>query len=96
MSDAPPRRRAGGRNARVALRSAPPADDARAIWPGMSSGAYRPLTDQQMEQVLDASFRLLEEIGMGQATPEAGHLRHWTRCRNPRQREPARPHGCRA
>lgn len=70
MSDAPPRRRAGGRNARVALRSAPPADDALAIWPGMSGGAYRPLTDQQMEQVLDASFRLLEEIGMGQATPE--------------------------
>jgi trimethylamine---corrinoid protein Co-methyltransferase len=36
----------------------------------MSGGAYKPLTDQQMEQVLDASFRLLGEIGMGQATPE--------------------------
>jgi trimethylamine--corrinoid protein Co-methyltransferase len=36
----------------------------------MSGGRYRPLTDQQVADVIDAALGLLEELGMGQATPE--------------------------
>jgi len=64
------RRRAGGRAARVALREAPLAEDTKPIRPGMSGGRYRPLTDQQVSDVVDAALTLLDELGMGQATPE--------------------------
>jgi len=63
-------RRSGGRAARVALREAPLEEDARAVWPGMPGGAYKPLTEAEMAQVVESAFRILEELGMGQATPE--------------------------
>ncbi len=63
-------RRAGGRAARVALRQAPLAEDARAVWPGMPGGRYKPLTDNECDQVFEAALELLEDVGMGQATPE--------------------------
>ncbi|MEM7272097.1 MAG: trimethylamine methyltransferase family protein [Actinomycetota bacterium] len=63
-------RRSGGRAARVAKRQAPPVDAPRAIRPGMIGGAYRPLSDGQMTDMVDAALGLLEELGMGQATPE--------------------------
>ena len=63
-------RRAGGRAARVAMREAPLADDARAVWPGMPGGAYKPLSDGQCDDVFDAALGLLSDLGMGQATPE--------------------------
>jgi trimethylamine--corrinoid protein Co-methyltransferase len=64
------RRRAGGRAARVAQRAAPLTEDARAIRPGMSGGRFRPLPEQAVEDIVDAALTLLEELGMGQATPE--------------------------
>ncbi|MCY3637080.1 MAG: trimethylamine methyltransferase family protein [bacterium] len=63
-------RRAGGRAARVAMREAPPAEDARAVRPGMPGGAYKPLSDGQCDDVFEAALGLLSELGMGQATPE--------------------------
>ncbi|MBM36414.1 MAG: methyltransferase [Acidimicrobiaceae bacterium] len=44
--------------------------EARAVQPGTAGGAYRPLSDAEMNQILGASLTLLEDIGMGQATPE--------------------------
>lgn len=85
------RRRAGGRAARVAMREAPLAEDARAIRPGMSGGRFRPLGDRAVADVVDAALTLLEELGMGQATPEfievvtaAGGSYDGTRLRFPR------------
>ncbi len=63
-------RRAGGRAARIALRQAPLAEDARAVRPGMRGGAYRPLSDGQVDDVVEAALGLLEDLGMGQATTE--------------------------
>jgi len=65
-----PSRRAGGRSARIAKRSAEVPLEARAVRPGMPGGAYQPLTQEQMIQIFDAALTLLEDIGMGQATPE--------------------------
>ena len=62
-------RRAGGRNARIAKRSAEVPREDRAVQPGMPGGAYQPLTQMQMTQIFDASLTLLDDIGMGQATP---------------------------
>ena len=36
----------------------------------MTGGAYRPLTDSQMQDVFAASLELLEEVGMGDPIPE--------------------------
>ncbi|MBT8239856.1 MAG: trimethylamine methyltransferase family protein [Acidimicrobiia bacterium] len=63
-------RRSGGRAARVALREAPLAKDARAIWPGIEGGKFRPLTEKECSEVFEAALTMLEDIGMGQATPE--------------------------
>ena len=43
--------RRGGRAARVALRSAPLANDVRPVNPGMPSGRYQPLTDAEVRKV---------------------------------------------
>ncbi|MDP7068429.1 MAG: hypothetical protein QF637_12480, partial [Acidimicrobiales bacterium] len=63
-------RRSGGRSARVAKRMAETPQEARAVQPGTEGGAYQPLSDAEMNQILGASLTLLEDIGMGQATPE--------------------------
>lgn len=36
----------------------------------MTGGAYRPLTDSQMQDIFDAALELLEEVGMGDPIPE--------------------------
>lgn len=56
------------------MRAAPPSDEARAIKPGMAGGAFAPLTSGQIDEVLEASLRLLEELGMGDPTPEFTEL----------------------
>lgn len=61
-------RRVRGQSARAAMhekRGKPPAVDPAP--PGPVGGQYRPLSDTQVEQILDASFRMLEELGMGDA-----------------------------
>lgn len=67
-------RRAGGRAARVAKRQAPQALGTRPVWPGITGGAFRPLSDGQLADVFDASLSLLEELGMGDPTPELAAL----------------------
>ncbi len=59
------RRRSGGRAARVALRTAPLEEDARAVRPGMAGGRYEPLRPSEVQQVIDTAFELLETVGMG-------------------------------
>ena len=62
-------RRLGGREARKALRAAPPPADERAVGPGMSGGRFRPLTDAQVARVHEAVLEVLEDIGLSQAIP---------------------------
>ncbi len=63
-------RRSGGRAARVALRQAPLEAEARAVRPGMTGGRYKPLTERECADVVDAALGLLADLGMGEATPE--------------------------
>ncbi len=62
-------RRSGGRQARVALRSAPLAEDIKPVHPGERGGQYRPLSDADIAAIDANIFRILEEVGFGQATP---------------------------
>jgi trimethylamine--corrinoid protein Co-methyltransferase len=55
-------RRAGGRAARIALREAGPKNPA--VGPGMTGGAYRPLSDHELERIHHAALDVLENIGM--------------------------------
>lgn len=66
-----PPRRAGGREARKALRAAPLSDETRPIRAGMNGGRYKPLTDAEVLRVNDAALQILEEIGLSLA-PESG------------------------
>ena len=59
--------RRGGRAARVALRSAPLANDVRPVNPGMPSGRYQPLTDAEVRKVHEAALNVLENIGLADA-----------------------------
>lgn len=60
----PARRRSGGRRERVAKRAAPPVHDP--CPPGQPGGTYRPLTEPQLDAIVDIALRLLEELGMGE------------------------------
>lgn len=62
-------RRAGGRQARQALRAAPLAEDVKPIRPGMSGGNYRPLSDAGVARIHTAALQALEEIGLADAPP---------------------------
>lgn len=61
--------RSGGRAARVALRSAPLAEELRPVRAGMEGGQYRPLTDAQVQRIHEAALDALEQIGLSQAPP---------------------------
>jgi trimethylamine--corrinoid protein Co-methyltransferase len=58
--------RAGGRASRIAARTAP-VSQFRPCPPGQVGGQYRPLDDTALGHVLDTAFRILAEIGMGEA-----------------------------
>ena len=62
-------RRRGGRKAKVAIRSAPLSEKSKPVHPGESGGQYKPLTDEGVGDIVENSFRILEEIGFNQATP---------------------------
>jgi trimethylamine--corrinoid protein Co-methyltransferase len=64
-------RRGGGRAARVALRSAPLAEDRRPVRPGLSGGQYKPLTEAEVARIHSAVLDALEVVGLSQA-PESG------------------------
>ena len=62
-------RRSGGRRARLAERSAPLAEGFKPVHPGETGGQYKPLTEQSVTAITENIFRLLEEVGFGDATP---------------------------
>src|SRR6185312_10749290 len=64
-------RRAGGRSARVAARSAPLAENLRPVRPGMPGGQYKPLTEAAVKRIHEAALDALEVIGLSQA-PQTG------------------------
>jgi trimethylamine--corrinoid protein Co-methyltransferase len=64
-------RRSGGRANRVAVRSAPLADNLRPVRAGMPGGQYKPLTEAGMAQIHAAALEALEVIGLSQA-PASG------------------------
>ncbi len=64
-------RRAGGREARKALRAAPLAEDSRPIRAGMTGGRYKPLSDAEVQRIHETVLQILDEIGLSLA-PESG------------------------
>ena len=61
--DGRPSRSRRGRAARAASRRAAEPETNPAP-PGQVGGRYRPLSDAQVERVLDTAYRILDEIGM--------------------------------
>lgn len=61
--------RRSGRDARMAKRAAPVADADRPVWPGMSGGHYKPLTQEQILKIHHTALDILEQIGMADAPP---------------------------
>ncbi|QBF33321.1 trimethylamine methyltransferase family protein [Thalassococcus sp. S3] len=61
--------RAGGRQARVAQRQAPLAQDLRPVQAGMEGGWYKPLTEAGVQRIHTAALDALEEIGLADAPP---------------------------
>ncbi len=61
-------RRSGGRAARVAARSAPE-PQVNPAPPGQRGGAYRPLSEPDLQTIHRAALDLLADLGMGEAPP---------------------------
>jgi trimethylamine--corrinoid protein Co-methyltransferase len=64
-------RRAGGREARHALRAA--GTSGSAVQPGMPGGAYAPLSGRDMQCIYDTALDILEDIGIADPIPEIRH-----------------------
>ncbi|MGB1916460.1 MAG: trimethylamine methyltransferase family protein, partial [Luminiphilus sp.] len=62
-------RRAGGRQARHAQRSAPLEEAMKPVRPGERGGRYHPFTNQDLEAIVENIYRILEEVGFKDATP---------------------------
>jgi trimethylamine--corrinoid protein Co-methyltransferase len=69
MTEQPRSRRAGGRSARVAMRTAPLAQELRPIRPGMEGGTYKPMSDAEVLRIHHAALEALETIGLADAPP---------------------------
>ncbi len=63
--------RSGGRQARVAMRAAPLADDVRPVRGGLPGGTYKPLTEAGMAKIHQSALEALEVIGLSNA-PSSG------------------------
>ncbi|HXV36347.1 MAG TPA: methyltransferase, partial [Myxococcota bacterium] len=57
-------RKTGGRAARHAERKRGAAG--MAVYPGLEGGAYKPLSDRDIERIHDTALRVLENIGIGE------------------------------
>lgn len=57
----------GGREQRLAMRSAKPAFDP--CPPGQIGGAYAPLTEPELHRIFDTALSLLADLGMGEVPP---------------------------
>ncbi|MEM6943627.1 MAG: trimethylamine methyltransferase family protein [Pseudomonadota bacterium] len=64
-------RRAGGRAARQALRSSPIVADKRPVRAGLPGGAFKPLSEAEVQRIHTAALEVLEVIGLCNA-PESG------------------------
>ncbi|MDP3959609.1 MAG: trimethylamine methyltransferase family protein, partial [Pseudorhodobacter sp.] len=67
-------RRSGGRASRVALRSAPLAENLRPVHAGMPGGQYKPLTAAGMAKINDSAMAALAVIGLSQAPKQGVEL----------------------
>jgi trimethylamine--corrinoid protein Co-methyltransferase len=65
------RARAGGREARHALRAA--GTEGNVVQPGLNGGAYKPLTERDMQRIYDTALSILENIGIAEPIPEILH-----------------------
>ena len=63
------RRKSGGREARIALRTAPLKEEEKPVNAGEIGGRYKPLSDKQVRDIEANIYRILEEVGFGDATP---------------------------
>ena len=61
------RRKSGGREARIALRSTPLTEEEKPVKPGEIGGRYKPLSDKQVKAIEVNVYRILEEIGFADA-----------------------------
>ena len=67
-------KRAGGREARKALRSAPLTEENKPVHPGESGGRFLPLTDEDIARINQAAFDLLENVGFSRSIPSCIEL----------------------
>ena len=63
------KKRAGGRASRIILRTSE-AGTINPSPPGQISGAYKPLSENDLNKILKTAYRLLEEIGIGDVPDE--------------------------
>jgi trimethylamine--corrinoid protein Co-methyltransferase len=63
--------RSGGRKARRALRAA--GVRGQAVQPGLPGGAYKPLSERDIQRIYDTALDILENIGIGDPIPEILH-----------------------
>ena len=61
-------RRSGGRAARVAMRQTSKAD--QVVRPGMTGGAFQPLSETDIRRIHEAALDILETTGIGDPTEE--------------------------
>ena len=71
-------RRAGGRQARHAQRSAPLEEAMKPVRPGERGGRYHPFTDQDLEAIVENIYRILEEWFPRTSTKKSHDHRHQT------------------
>ena len=64
----------GGRAARQALRAAPIPEDQKPVRPGLSSGRYQPLSQEQVLRIHEAAIETLETIGFANSLPSCVEL----------------------
>lgn len=62
-------RRAGGREARKALRAAPLTEQNKPVRAGLEAGCFTPLTASDMQRVNATILELLEKVGFSKSTP---------------------------
>ena len=67
-------KRAGGRQARKALRAAPLAEESKPVRPGETGGRFLPLTQADIKRIDTAAFDLLENVGFSRAIPSCIEL----------------------
>lgn len=63
--------RAGSRTAHLLRHAAGGAG--QAVWPGMAGGAYKPLSERDIQRIHSTALDLLENIGIADAIPEILH-----------------------